>query len=377
MTNEEKLDFLLDYLKISTSEIADRFETSRSVISQWRSNTYKKFKKLHQYALKDAFDIPLEVFNESVTTKEQIVSILNKNSSFINSNIDYKILKKLIGDRYCYSYSASGVLEINIVRFLDDLTVLCYTNENLQFYGKIIFLDKAQVVISLSSSEYPYNIFLIFDSEYIINDIFYAIVIFKSDYSKEDIVEFVIMSKNKLPLKDVKKLIQNPKTKQLIATNEFIKNIKHYSMHRSFFNSDILDFLNGSWHLYFKNTSLKEHILIIKDNYKAFWYTHNELSSKATINVDKSNTLLTFKSSIGDKSYFIFDNQKTDIKVLAFKSYLYSTKEEIVGIGIMSKNKLSKEMLDKIFSFNDKFHFNINRFKSFLEDIKESNKLLA
>ncbi len=370
MTNEEKLDFVLDYLKISASEVAEKFETSKSVVSQWRSTNYKKFKKMHQYALKDAFGIPLEVFEDSITKKEEIVSLLNKTMYQDNSNIDYEILEKLIGDRYCYSYNSSDLLKIDFLRFLDDLTVLCYEDDNLQFYGKVIFLDKAQTIISLSSKEYPYNIFIIFDTEYIVNDIFYATLMFKSDYIKQDVVEFIIISKKKLPLNDIKKLLQNPQSKRLKANKEFIENIQYYQAHQCFFNSDIIDFLEGSWNLYFKIGTIKRHKIVISDNYRAFWYADNELSSKGYLEFDQSNTIIEFKNRVGDKSYFIFDNQKVDIKVFAFKSYIYATKEEIVGVGIMSKKNLDISLLHQIFSFREKFDFNINRFKSFLEDLK-------
>ena len=373
MTNEDKLDFLLDYLKISTNDLAKKLEISKSGISQWRNRNYKKFKKLHQYALKEAFNIPIEIFDEEVDSKEKIVSILNKSHFNLNSNINYDILEDMVGDRYCYMYNNSDMLNINKLKFLDNLTVLCYENSNLKLYGKVIFLDKAQTIISLSSKEYPYNVFIIFNTEYILNDIFYATTIFKSQYSKKDIVEFTIVSKAKLPTKDVKKLLDNPKSKRLILSDDFVENIKHYSMYKTFFNSNILDFLEGTWYLYFQNSSFKEHKLLIEDNYKIYWYKDNELSSKGNLFFDANNTMIELENRIGNKSYFIFDNQKTDIKVIAFKSYIYATKEEVVGVGIISKNRLDNKKLKKIFKFKDNFCFNINRFKSYLEDVKNSN----
>jgi len=370
MKNEEKLDFLLEYLNISPNELAQKFEIGTSIISQWRNSSHKKFKKLHQYALKEAFNIPLEVFDSKVNSKEEIVSILNKSIFSINKNIDIDILEKLEGSRYCYSYNNRKLLIVNKLSFLDNLTVLCYENNNLKYYGKVVFLDKAQLVITLSSKEQLYNVFLIFDTEYIINNIFYATVMYKDSYSKEDIIEFIILSKNKLSNYDAKKLLDNPDKKKLIASSDFLENIKYYSNYQLFFNSNILDFLEGTWNLYFKSSAFKDHKLIISDNYQTFWYKSNELSSKGILSFDKRNTIIKLKNRLGNKSYFIFDNQKTDIKVFAFKSYIYATKEEIVGVGIMSKNTLDDNMLDKIFNFNDKFHFNINRFKSYLEDVK-------
>jgi len=373
MTNEDKLDFLLDYLNITTDDLIQKLEVGKSSISQWKNSSHKKFKKLHQYALKEAFNIPLEVFNAEVNSKEEIISILNKNNFRLNSNINTELLESLIGDRYCYFYNNSDVLSIYKLSFLENLTVLCYENHDLKYYGKVIFLDKAQIVISLSTKEQAYNIFLTFDTEYISNNIFYATVIYKDTYSKEDTIEFVIVSKSKLPSNDAKKLLDNPDKKRLIANSDFLENIKYYSKNQTFFNSNILDFLEGSWNLYLKSSSFKEHKFIIKDNYQAFLYQNKELSSKGTLSFDKRNTIIKLKNRLGNKSYFIFDNQKTDIKVFAFKSYIYATKEEIVGVGVMSKNTLDENMLDKIFNFNDKFHFNINRFKSYLEDIKNGN----
>ena len=374
MTNESKLDFLLNYLEISPEEIANRLGITQSMVSQWKNKSYKKFKRLHQYALKEAFDIPLEIFDETIDTEEEIVNILNKKIALKNKTIDSSMLKNLIGARYCYFYNDNTVVEINILEIFEDGQVKCKRNDMLELEGKVIFLDKSQVVISLTRKEYPYSLFILFDSEYILNPLFYAIAISKSEYSKKDRVEFIILSKDKLALKDVKRLLQNPSSKRLLVLDDFIETIQYYSQYRSFFTSNMLDFLKGAWFLYIDDNDTKpEHKLVIKDNYQAYWYRKNEINARGNIKFDKTNVIVELEDASSNRSYFIFDTQKTSIKVFSFKSYIYATKEEIIGAGVMSKSPIEATMLRDIFSFNNKFYFNITKFKSHLEEVKKKN----
>jgi predicted transcriptional regulator len=90
MKSCEKLEIILEYKKLSKKDVAEALDVTSAFVSKWFDCLRNDFKKMHQYALSSAFNIPLEVFKDNINTKEEIIAILKKhqNNRQNNQNIN-------------------------------------------------------------------------------------------------------------------------------------------------------------------------------------------------------------------------------------------------------------------------------------------------
>ncbi len=107
-TREEKLSYVIKSLNLKTNEIADTLEISTSLVSQIQNYYNNKLKKIHLYAFASAYNIPMEIFeNSQIDTSKKIDNLMQSFSLREIFSANQDILSKLVGKWYLYSYTSS------------------------------------------------------------------------------------------------------------------------------------------------------------------------------------------------------------------------------------------------------------------------------
>jgi len=86
MKNCKKLEIIFDYKKLKKQDVAKTLGVKPAFVSKWFDCSNEDFKKMHQYALNSAFNIPIEVFKDNITTEEEIINILKRQQKKIDNN---------------------------------------------------------------------------------------------------------------------------------------------------------------------------------------------------------------------------------------------------------------------------------------------------
>ena len=233
--NEEKLNFLMNYLKINTQEVAKLFGVNTAYISKLRNQDHNSLKDMHIYAFTAAFNIPFEVFNKKVKTSEKIIQILEdtkqqekqkffrKNEKRLQDSSKQEILDKLIGTWYMYSYPSNpnltDIWETKTVFHTDYRVIDEHKNEGTLYIGK-------NQCIVLKESAGSKNITSItFDNSRIFYNVFLFSRVSKSNGMNKEIFNFGICSRNKLNKENLKKVLGKVNQVQLQINYEILERI--------------------------------------------------------------------------------------------------------------------------------------------------------
>ena len=362
LTPSEKLSIVLKYKKLTTSEIAKKLDINRSAISQWKSDN-SKFKKIHMYALSSAFNIPIEIFlDKSIDTEDKVISYLEQDHC-VTSSEGKKLTDNFIGKWYLYFYSHVGnkLIEYEIDS-LQNKQVIMKSDEAI-YLGK---LDSVQnhALIKSYCKKYNSSILIItFNMKRIPDGIFNVGILTKTLVSFRYVAALGIISKNRLDEEKVKYILGLKSENFLLNKAEKrdkIINILHNSYTQSIYDSNIIfNNLIGKWYFYRKN-STKEVYFIIESSHIVKMYREDILVAEGLIEINIFTTQLKLIDSKNRIDNFIFKSNDKDIKICCFKYTLYSTDTNIMGIGLISKNPLNKDFLDKF--FDDKSLINIDQY---------------
>ena len=138
--NEEKLNYILKKLKLTTKEIANKLEISSSLVSQIQNCYNGKLRKIHLYAISNAYNIPMSIFDDETINSTKTIDFMLKQASFTIFKKDYKTLEKLMGKWYVYSYPSNPNLSelwSTETYIYDDFTVLdAHRNKGELYIGK-------------------------------------------------------------------------------------------------------------------------------------------------------------------------------------------------------------------------------------------------
>jgi len=221
--NEEKLNYILKKLNLSTKEIAQKLEISTGLVSQIQNPFNSKLRKIHLYALSHAYNIPMDIFeDESINTKNQIDHML-KQASFDIFEKDYKILEKLIGVWYLYSYPSNPNLSevwTTQTHIYDDFTVLDIHNNK----GKLHIGTKQSMIIKQSNNSKNLTV-TVFDNDRITYGAFPFSRIAKSNNFNREILSFGFCSKEKLSKERAKAILGSIEKVQLQIDYDIIERI--------------------------------------------------------------------------------------------------------------------------------------------------------
>jgi hypothetical protein len=385
LKNEEKMkdsikfDKIMNHFNIKGVTLANILGVTPATISQWRNPQYKRFNNMHKFALKEALGIPLEVFSDEINSEDDIIRLVKDSQSRLRNNIcdiSYRVYDKIIGEFNCYFYNSCNNFKVNKLEIKDNLDVI-YETDKAKYYGRLISLDKYQGVIKLRGELECLSNYLIFSVPIKMDRIFYGIITSSDNYL--DILDSVNMmiltrSDNRVEESFIKKIFKNPYKKK-INFLDFINDIRFFNRNREkkeLLGNNHIDSVRGDWYVYFKDSIFKEHKFVIKENYTVLWYKNGVLYGRGVVYFNRGEVMLRVENIDNiRKSYFIFENKRAiDIQALIFKSSLYITNEDIIGVGIISRNRIEESVLKEIFKFEHEFYFYINKFKTHLEEVK-------
>jgi len=223
-TNEEKLNYVFKKLKLQTQEIAKKLEISPALISQIQNPYNDKLKKIHLYAICSAYDIPMEIFdNESITQEESIDILLEKSKEHTIFRHDQKLLNKLTGTWYLYSYPSNPKLAevwcTETIIHKDSRVEDLHQNR-----GKLYIGEKQSLI--LKESHNSKNITSItFDNTRVTYGTFPFSRVSKSNSLNKELFNFGFFSKRKLPKGEAKEVLGSLHEVQLQMNYELLERI--------------------------------------------------------------------------------------------------------------------------------------------------------
>ena len=224
-TNEEKLNYIIKKLKLTTKEISLKLEISTSLVSQIQNCYSGKLKKIHLYALCHAYSIPMDIFEDETINSKESIDFMLKQASFSIFENDHQLLKKLIGRWYLYSYPSSPNLSevwSTETHIYDDYTVLdAHRNRGRVYIGK-----KQSILIKESNNSKNITA-TVFDNDRITYGNFIFSRVAKSNNFNKEILSFGFFSRDKIEKSEAKKILGELKSVQLQMDYSLIERVSN------------------------------------------------------------------------------------------------------------------------------------------------------
>ena len=221
--NEEKLKYVLKKLNLTTKEISKKLEISSGLVSQIQNHYNGKLRKIHLYALSNAYSIPIEIFeDENINTKE-IIDAMLKQASFKIFIPNYQLLDKLVGKWYLYSYpSNSNLSEVwtTETHIYDDFTVLDIHKNR----GKI-YIGRQQSILIKESNNSKNITATVFDNDRVTYGHFPFSRIAKSNSYNREILSFGFFSRRNMSKAEAKNILGEIKKSQLQMDYDMIDRV--------------------------------------------------------------------------------------------------------------------------------------------------------
>jgi transcriptional regulator with XRE-family HTH domain len=211
--NEEKLNYVLKKLNLTTKEIAKKLEISTGLVSQIQNHYNGKLRKVHLYAISNAYDIPMDIFEDESINLKSTIDYMLKQASFRIFEQDYKLLEKLIGRWYLYSYPSNQNLAkiwSTETHIYDDFTVLdAHRNRGRLYIGK-----KQSIIIKESNNSQNITT-TVFDNDRVTYGNFPFSRIAKSNSFNREILSFGFFSRKEIPKDRAKEILGEVEKVQL------------------------------------------------------------------------------------------------------------------------------------------------------------------
>ena len=221
--NEEKLNYILKKLNVTTKEIANELEISASLVSQIQNCYNEKLKKIHLYALSNAYNIPMSIFEDETINSAETIDFMLKQASFTIFDKDYTMLEKLMGKWYLYSYPSNpNLTEVwsTETHIYDDFTVLDAHKNRGEIY-----IGKKQSLIMKESHNSKNITTIVFDNDRVTYGNFPFSKIAKSNNFNKEIVSFGFFSRDKLEKDEAKKILGTLESVQLQIDYSLIERV--------------------------------------------------------------------------------------------------------------------------------------------------------
>ncbi len=347
MTNEDKLDFILNYLNISNKEVARKLEVSDSLVSQWRNKRSKKFKKVHILAFCSEFSIEEKIFTSNINTKESIIEYLS------NKNSNISLLKASIkGIWYIYSYEFDKSLKYIKIIIKDNNIFLENKSNSI---GYIVNINNEKTLLI-----FKYNlkaITIIINNDYMNESMFYANLESKNLAHTLN-SSIALLSKELIDDNYINFFINREK----ISINHcMLDNLNKYIFDRKYlvhkFNSK--SHIYGEWYLYFQN---KYYTLIIEKSDKVYLYNNDSFISKGDIFFRENSIKIKLTNSKSQNSYIYIKEDIEVFNIVSFVGYQEITNNNILEIAILSKKRLDPKDIKVILGSNS--YLIENKFKN-------------
>jgi len=224
--SSDRLKYITTLLNLKTKDIAKKLDVSDTLISHIYRDSSAKLRYLHLYAFSSAYDIPMEAFEykkeEEFVTKDEIRDIVQIHREIKNDKFtkDTKIIKKLMGEWYMYSYPSNPK---QIKEELWETKTLFYVDGTVEdeHENRGYLLSNRNQTIILKESSFSKNITSItFDNSQIGYNIFLFSRVSKSNGVNRELFNFGIASKNRMELDDVKYILGDRAKVQIKVDSE-------------------------------------------------------------------------------------------------------------------------------------------------------------
>jgi len=223
--NEEKLNYVLKTLNLQTKDIAQKLEISAGLVSQIQNHYNGKLRKIHLYAICNAYNIPMEIFdNEKLNSKESIKILLGKkekNNSMFQNN--YELLDKLIGRWYLYSYPSN--LKLSDVWITETNIYENFLVEDMHKNQGKLYVGKHQSIIIKESNNSKNITSITFDNDRVTYQNFPFSRISKSNGLNKELLNFGFFSRKKMTKEEAQEVLGNPKEIQIQMNYEMLERI--------------------------------------------------------------------------------------------------------------------------------------------------------
>ncbi|MCH9740552.1 MAG: hypothetical protein K0U38_06900 [Epsilonproteobacteria bacterium] len=226
--DEEKLSFIIDYLKLDVKDIADVFGTKSNYISKLRDQMHNTLKPMHLYAFSKAFDVPYKVFEEKINTSHKVIAILeqhiksNKKDVFSENEL---LLENIKGDWYAYFYPSNQFSDVYCIKTTINLdgTVIDQNNN----WGKLL-IGKNQSIIVKEAFNSKNLITLVFDNHQVAYDMFHFSLISKRNHVNREMLNFGFFSRKEIEPNMIKEILGKKENLQLKMQCDFVERISEY-----------------------------------------------------------------------------------------------------------------------------------------------------
>lgn len=222
--NEEKLNYVIKKLTLQTKEIAKTLEISPGLVSQIQNHYNGKLRKIHLYAICNAYNISMEIFeNTNINREEMIDEILKKSEENVMFHHDYEVLEKLTGVWYVYSYPSNPRLSevwCTETTIYEDFQV----EDAHKNQGKLYIGEKQSIILKESNNSK--NITSItFDNNRVTYETFPFSRVSKSNSLNKELFNFGFFSRRKMEIEEAKEVLGSVKEVQLQMNYELLERI--------------------------------------------------------------------------------------------------------------------------------------------------------
>jgi len=226
--NEEKLDFIIKYLKLNVTEIANLWGVQPNYISKLREHTYDSLKPMHLYAFSSSFNIPFEVFDKNIKYANDIKMIIEnqnrvKETSIFNNN--EHILKTMEGEWFAYFYPSNQFAEVYSIKTTihSDGTV---TDENKN--GGKLLIGQNQSIIVKEAFNSKNLVVIVFDNHQVAYNMFHFSLVSKRNHVNREMLNFGFFSRKEIEPDLVKEVLGDKEHLQLKMKCDFVERISEY-----------------------------------------------------------------------------------------------------------------------------------------------------
>ncbi|CAA6812382.1 MAG: Unknown protein [uncultured Sulfurovum sp.] len=227
--NEEKLSFIIDYLKLDVKDIADVFGTKSNYISKLRDQMHNTLKPMHLHAFSHAFNVPYRIFEDrNINSSEKIRAVLEAKEASDNKTIFKKneqLIKDIQGDWYAYFYPSNRFANVYCIKTtITKNAEVIDANNNV---GKLL-IGKNQSMIVKEAFNSKNLISIIFDNHQVAYNMFHFSLVSKRNHVNREMLNFGFFSRKEIEPDLAKEILGEKKYLQLKMQCDFVERISEY-----------------------------------------------------------------------------------------------------------------------------------------------------
>jgi hypothetical protein len=245
-TKKEKLHFVITELHIPNINIIQKTQLQSNVVSEIINpeNLSRNLKNYHLFAIALAYNIPIEIFDDDITTSSEIRELLRrtKNLNRVENKREFNLqLQHLVGEWFAYFYCDNVKARSKIFNeMMSDKEVSFIKKEKISINSSLqvksdekkqgsIKIGTNQSIIILEDKNSNDMMLYSFDNDRVCYNRFFVSKISKTKHSKNEILNFGFFSKKELHEKEIQSILGNFEEIQLRVQCTLLDRIGSYN----------------------------------------------------------------------------------------------------------------------------------------------------